>query len=183
MMCYLRLFQRFHLVKFIKKFKTGVKSLEIEILITFDKHLPKLFFVFFFHNNQSLPERRKNGSIFAPVWLPSFASLLPPFGCAFFFLFFCCFVSKTNKVCLPSFCSHVYLFASIWLPSIYIRVGTSRCLPSFRSRVCSFAAFLLIFLLLLVALYQKRAKFVCQSPPLKNKDYNNNLPILHLGIV
>jgi len=36
---YLRIFQRFRLVKFIEKFKTRVKNLKIEEIITFDKYL------------------------------------------------------------------------------------------------------------------------------------------------
>jgi len=31
-----------------------VKNLKIEKIIAFDKHLPELFFVFYFHNNKSL---------------------------------------------------------------------------------------------------------------------------------
>jgi len=41
-----KIFQCFRLVKFIKKFKTGVKNMKIEKIITFDKHLPKLLLVF-----------------------------------------------------------------------------------------------------------------------------------------
>jgi len=38
--------QRFRLVKFIEKFKTRVKNLKIQKIITFDKYLHKLFFTF-----------------------------------------------------------------------------------------------------------------------------------------
>jgi len=34
-------------VKFIEKFKTGVKNLKIEKIIAFDNHLPELFFVIY----------------------------------------------------------------------------------------------------------------------------------------
>ena len=46
-----RVFPRFRLVQFVKKFKTGVQNLKIEKVIAFDKHVPELFFVFYFHNN------------------------------------------------------------------------------------------------------------------------------------
>ena len=51
---YLRIFQRFRLVKFIEKIKTRVKNLEIEKIIAFDKYLHELFFAFHFHLNKNL---------------------------------------------------------------------------------------------------------------------------------
>jgi len=45
----LRIFQRFRLVKFIKKFKTFVKNLNIEDIVAFDKYLQELFFAIYFH--------------------------------------------------------------------------------------------------------------------------------------
>jgi len=50
----LRTFQRFRLVKFMKKFKMGIENLETEKIIAFDKHLPELLFVFYFDNNKNL---------------------------------------------------------------------------------------------------------------------------------
>ena len=46
---YLRIFQRFRQVKFIKKFKTRVKNPKIEEIIAFDKYLHELFFANYFH--------------------------------------------------------------------------------------------------------------------------------------
>jgi len=40
--CLRRIFQRFQLVKFIEKFKTRVKIVEIEKVIAFDKYLHEL---------------------------------------------------------------------------------------------------------------------------------------------
>jgi len=50
----LRIFQRFRLVKFIKKFKTRVKNLKIEKIIAFNKYLHELFFAFYFHPSKNL---------------------------------------------------------------------------------------------------------------------------------
>jgi len=41
-------------VKFIEKFKTRGKNLEIEKIIALDKNLEELFFVFYSHSNESL---------------------------------------------------------------------------------------------------------------------------------
>jgi len=47
MEAFLRIFQRFRLVKFIEKFKTRVKNLKIEKIMAFDKYLHELFFAFY----------------------------------------------------------------------------------------------------------------------------------------
>jgi len=51
---FLRIFQRFRLVKLIEKFKTRVKNLKIEKMITFDKYLHELFFAIYFHLSKNL---------------------------------------------------------------------------------------------------------------------------------
>jgi len=51
---YLRIFQRFRVVKFIEKFKTRDKNLKIEKIIAFDKHLHELFFAFYFYLSKIL---------------------------------------------------------------------------------------------------------------------------------
>ena len=56
----LRIFQRFRLVKFIEKFKTRVKNLEIEKIIAFDKYLHELFFSIYFHLSKNLFLTLKN---------------------------------------------------------------------------------------------------------------------------
>jgi len=50
----LRIFQRFRLVKFIEKFKTRVKNLEIEKIIAIDKYLHEVFFAFYFNLSKNL---------------------------------------------------------------------------------------------------------------------------------
>jgi len=50
----LRIFERFRLVKFIKKFKTRVKNLKIEKIIAFGKYLNELFFATYFHLSKNL---------------------------------------------------------------------------------------------------------------------------------
>jgi len=50
----LRIFQRFWLVKFIKKFKTRVKNLKIEKIIAFDKYFHELFSAIYFHLSKNL---------------------------------------------------------------------------------------------------------------------------------
>jgi len=52
--CPLRVFQRFRLAKFIKKFKTRVENLKIEKIVTFDKYLHELFFAFHSHLSKNL---------------------------------------------------------------------------------------------------------------------------------
>jgi len=59
----LRIFQRFRLVKFIKKFKTRVKNLKIEKIIAFDKYLHELFFAFYFHLRKNLFLTFKNNEV------------------------------------------------------------------------------------------------------------------------
>jgi len=59
----LRIFQRFRLVKFIKKFKTCVKNLKIEKIIAFNKYLLELFFVFYFHPSKNLFLILKNNEV------------------------------------------------------------------------------------------------------------------------
>ena len=49
---WLRIFQRFRLVKFIENFKTRVKNLKIEKTIAFDKYLHELFFAVYFHRSK-----------------------------------------------------------------------------------------------------------------------------------
>ena len=51
---FLRIFQRFRLVKFTEKFKTRVKILKIEKIVAFDKYLHELFFAFYFHLSKNL---------------------------------------------------------------------------------------------------------------------------------
>jgi len=59
----LRIFQRFRLVKFIKKIKTRVKNLKIEKIIAFDKYLPELFFAIYFHLSKNLFLTLKNNEV------------------------------------------------------------------------------------------------------------------------
>jgi len=59
----LRIFQRFRLVKFIKKFKTRVKKLKIEKIIAFDKYLHELLFAIYFHLNKTLFLTLKNKEV------------------------------------------------------------------------------------------------------------------------
>jgi len=58
----LRIFQRFRLVKFIKKFKTCVKN-NIEKNIASDKYLHELFFAFCFHPSKNLFLTLKNNKV------------------------------------------------------------------------------------------------------------------------
>ena len=60
---FLRIFQRFRLVKLIEKFKTRVKILKIEKIIAFVKYLHELFFAFYFHLSKNLFLRLKNNAI------------------------------------------------------------------------------------------------------------------------
>jgi len=59
----LRIFQRFRLVKYIKKFKTGVKNLKIEKIIDFDEYLHELFFAIYFHLIKNLFLTLKNNEV------------------------------------------------------------------------------------------------------------------------
>ena len=59
----LRIFQRFRLVKFIEKFKTGVKNLNIDKVIACDKYLHELFFPFYFHLSKNLFLTLKNNEV------------------------------------------------------------------------------------------------------------------------
>jgi len=59
----LRIFQRFRLVKFIEKFKTGVKNLKIEKIIAFDKYLHELFFAIYVHLGKTLFPTLKNNKV------------------------------------------------------------------------------------------------------------------------
>ena len=59
----IRIFQRFRLVKFIKKFKTRVKNLKIEKIVAFDKYLHELFFAFYFHLSKNLLLTLKNNEV------------------------------------------------------------------------------------------------------------------------
>jgi len=59
----LRIFQRFRLVKSIKKFKTRVKNLKIEKIIAFDMYLHELFFAFYFHLSKNLFLTLKNNEV------------------------------------------------------------------------------------------------------------------------
>jgi len=59
----LRIFQRFRLVKFIEEFKTRVKNLKIEKIITFHKYLHELFFAFYFHLSKNLFLTLKNNEV------------------------------------------------------------------------------------------------------------------------
>ena len=57
------MFKRFRLVKFIKKFKTRVKSLKFEKIIAFDQYLHELFFAFYFHLSKNLFLTLKNNEV------------------------------------------------------------------------------------------------------------------------
>jgi len=59
----LRIFQRIRLVKFIEKFQTRVKNLELEKIIAFDKYLHELFFAFYFHLSKYLFLMLKNNEV------------------------------------------------------------------------------------------------------------------------
>jgi len=59
----LRIFQRFRLVKFMKKFKTRVKNLKVEKIIAFDKYLHELFFPIYFHLTKHLLLTLKNNEV------------------------------------------------------------------------------------------------------------------------
>jgi len=74
-----RIFQRFRLVKFIEKFKTRVKNLKIEKIISFDKYSPKLFFAFYFHLSKTVCLTSKNYEV---AGLTHFSTKC---GCFYFF--------------------------------------------------------------------------------------------------
>jgi len=57
------IFQRFRLVKFIKKFKTRVKNPKLEKIIAFDKYCYELFFAFYFHHSKNLILTLKNNEV------------------------------------------------------------------------------------------------------------------------
>jgi len=59
----LRIFQRFRLVKFNKKFKTRFKNLKIQKIIAFDKYLHELFFALYFHLIKNLFLTLKNNEV------------------------------------------------------------------------------------------------------------------------
>jgi len=59
----LRIFQRFTLVKFIKKIKTRVKNLKIEKIIAFDKYEHEPFIAFYFHLSKHLFLTLKNNEV------------------------------------------------------------------------------------------------------------------------
>jgi len=59
----LGIFERFRLVKFIKKFKTRVKNLKNEKIIAFDKYLHELFLAFYFYLGKNLFLTLKNNEV------------------------------------------------------------------------------------------------------------------------
>jgi len=50
-------------LKLIEKFQTGVKNRNIKKIVAFEKHLPELFFVLYFHSNKNVFLTLKNSYV------------------------------------------------------------------------------------------------------------------------